>query len=239
MTRSRRVPRLMAACICYVLLPAGAVGPAWATAEAAAREGAASPSDPILDPAAREWIERLLEEAQAAWAGRRLTSPPHDNALDRYRQVLVFLPEDPRALTGLAQITESLFAEALGAAERQDRGEAERLLQVANSVLPDHRGASRVAARVEHLLQGARERIPLDATALEARSGELGARLATVGARAKEEDLLVVITAPRDDLGRWIYQQMNAAPPNRRLRAQSEIGQPPRLELRDDFRDVE
>ena len=214
------------------------VAPSAALQETAAAQDPA-PADPILDPATRAWIERLLDDAQTAWAGRRLTSPPHDNALDRYRQVLAFLPDDPRALAGLEQITESLFAQAMAAAELQDRREAERLLAEAETVVPDHRGASRVAARVEHLLHSARERIPLDAAKLETRSDELASRLRALGARAKEGDLLVVITAPRDDLGRWIYQQMNAAPPNRRLRAQSEIGQPARLELRDAFRGIE
>jgi hypothetical protein len=84
---------------------------------------------------------------------------------------------------------------------------------------------------VQRLLAGRPERLELDGDALERQDGALAERLSALGTRAKEEGLLVVIRAPRDDWSRWIYQRMNAAPPPVRLRARSEVGRPPGLEL--------
>jgi hypothetical protein len=87
-------------------------------------------------------------------------------------------------------------------------------------------------ARVERALAAPVHRFELDAEALAQRDPRLAIRLAGFGSAAKREELLVLIRAPRDDWGRWIYQQMNEAPPGIRLRARSEIGRPPAIELR-------
>jgi hypothetical protein len=84
---------------------------------------------------------------------------------------------------------------------------------------------------VLRLLAGRPERLELEGDALERRDGALAERLAELGTRAKQKEMLVVIRTPRDEWSRWIYQRMNAAPPAVRLRARSELGRPPGLEL--------
>ena len=76
------------------------------------------------------------------------------------------------------------------------------------------------------------ERHVLPVAGLETGDAALAARLATLGTRAKETERFVVITAPVDAWSRWIYQQMNGAPPARRLRARAEIGPQASVELR-------
>ncbi len=199
---------------------------------------AASPpalgAEGILDPRAAERIEHLLADAEIALARMRLTTPAHDNAYDRYRQVLAFLPEHPRALIGITRIADAYFGLALAAAERGDATAAERLFARGRDIAPEHSSITTVASSIRRLLAQPEARIALDAGELSARSPALADRLRDLGERAKRDQLLVVITAPRDELGRWIYQQMNAAPPNVRLRARSEIGQPAVVELRDE-----
>ncbi|TVS17310.1 MAG: hypothetical protein EA417_07275 [Gammaproteobacteria bacterium] len=201
---------------------------------AAAAWSPALGDDRILDPRAAERIEHLLADAEIALAGMRLTTPAHDNAYDRYRQVLAFLPDHPRALTGITRIADAYFGLALAAAERGDEATAERLFDLGRDVAPEHASTPTVANSIRRLLTRPEARIALDSGELSARSPALAERLRELGAQAKRDQLLVVITAPRDEMGRWIYQQMNAAPPHVRLRARSEIGQPAVVELRDE-----
>ncbi len=192
--------------------------------------GAADPR--ILDPRAAERIEHLLADAEVALAAMRLTTPGHDNAYDRYQQVLAFLPDDERALTGIARVADAYFGLALAAAERRDAAAAQRLFDQGREVAPEHTSIATVEESIRRLLAEPEARLELAATDLDARHPALAEQLAAWGERAKREQLLVVITAPRDELLRWIYQQMNAAPPRIRLRARSEIGRPASIELR-------
>lgn len=185
-----------------------------------------------LDPRAVLRIENLLADAEVALAAMRLTTPGHDNAYDRYRQVLDFLPGDPRALTGINRIADAYFGLALAAAESRNHGAAWRLFEQGVEVAPDHGSLATVRGSIERLLEAPLERMVLDPDALRALDEGLGQRLEELGAKAKREDLLVVIQVPRDDLGRWVYQRMNAAPPKTRLRARSEIGTPAQVTLR-------
>jgi hypothetical protein len=121
----------------------------------------------------------------------------------------------------------ALRATAPGAADR-----ARHYLDLAEQIGPGHPDIEAGRARVERALAAPVHRFELEADALARRDPQLAARLAGFGSAAKREELLVLIRAPRDDWGRWIYQQMNAAPPRIRLRARSEIGQPPAIELR-------
>lgn len=185
-----------------------------------------------LHPRAALRIEHLLADAEVALAAMRLTTPGHDNAYDRYRQVLDFLPEDPRALAGIQRIADAYFGLALAAAEQGDRSEARRLFQLAVELAPEHPSTTTVAQSIERLLAAPVATLALDDEALQRFEPALGQRLQRLGAQAKRDDLLVVIQVPRDELGRWVYQRMNAAPPNVRLRARSEIGHPAQVTLR-------
>ncbi|MCC5888331.1 MAG: hypothetical protein JJT88_18000 [Gammaproteobacteria bacterium] len=193
----------------------------------------AAAADPIdLDPRAALRIENLLADAEVALAAMRLTTPGYDNAYDRYRQVLDFLPGDTRALTGINRIADAYFGLALAAAENRNHSEARRLFELGLKVAPEHGSAGTVERSIERLLAAPVARMALNAEALRAFDNDLGQQLAELGAKAKRENLLVVIQVPRDDLGRWVYQRMNAAPPNTRLRARSEIGSPAEVTLR-------
>lgn len=202
------------------------------TAGASPPKVMAEPDQTELHPRAALRIENLLADAEAALAAMRLTTPGHDNAHDRYRQVLDFLPDDPRALTGLNRIADAYFGLALAAAESRDPHAAKRLFDLASRIAPEHASKTTVALSIERLLAAPLEHFPIDSESLRALDPALGERLERLGARAKREDLLVVIQVPRDDLTRWVYQRMNAAPPNIRLRARSEIGSPAQVTLR-------
>ena len=58
------------------------------------------------------------------------------------------------------------------------------------------------------------------------RSASLTPTLLRLGEKAKSGDCRVTINVSNDAEGRWIYQQMNRAPAEGRLRAEVKIGSP-------------
>ncbi len=196
-----------------------------------AQAGDAGAEPAPRSPARQRRIDRRIRRGEAALADLRLTTPPEDSALRWFREALELGPGDPRALLGIGRIVEAYLALAEDAAARGDREQARAYLENAATVDADHPSLPAGRERVQRLLTGRPERLELDGDALERQDGALAERLSALGTRAKEEGLLVVIRAPRDDWSRWIYQRMNAAPPAVRLRARSEVGRPPGLEL--------
>jgi hypothetical protein len=209
---------------CRAPMPAATEPTPDATAGAAAPGSSSSPE--------QRAIEVLLEEADRALAELRLTTPADDNALDRYLHVLVLEPGHAEALAGIDRVVETYLDLSLRATARGDTERARHYLDLAEQVHPGHPRIAATRARVERALAAPVHRFELDAEALAQRDPRLAIRLAGFGSAAKREELLVLIRAPRDDWGRWIYQQMNEAPPGIRLRARSEIGRPPAIELR-------
>lgn len=201
--------------------------------QAAPRSAAATGSDETRPqtPEARA-IEVLLREADAALGANRLTTPTDDNALDRFLHVLVLAPDDARARAGIDEIARRYQRWAVRAAGNGEAERAAEFLDLAEQVSARHPALAATRAEIGRALAVPRERHALARPELDARDPALAARLAGLGTRAKEEDLFVVITAPVDAWSRWIYQQMNDAPPALRLRARSEIGPTPSVELR-------
>jgi hypothetical protein len=179
----------------------------------------------------RRAIEVLLREADQAQRELRLTTPADDNALDRYLHVLVLAPSEPRAREGIARIAATYRELAAQAARGGNEDDARSYLDLATQVAPQSAELAPLRALVEQIVSRPVRRIALDGDAVAAEDAGLASRLANLGTEAKENDLFVVIRAPRDDWGRWIYQQMNGAPPAVRLRARSELSRDTLVEL--------
>lgn len=205
--------------------PASTTASATASAPAGRAAARADRSQPPAE------AEVLLFRAERALAESRLTTPAQDNALDHYLHLLVLRPGDPRARQGIDRISEIYQSMAVRSAGAGAFSDAERWLDLARQVAPAHPGLAAATQQIERLAARPVRRVALDPAALAGADVTLAERLARLGSEAKEQSLFVVIRTPRDDWGRWIYQQMNAAPPALRLRARSEIGQPPMLEL--------
>ncbi|MEE4300034.1 MAG: hypothetical protein V2J24_11390 [Pseudomonadales bacterium] len=192
------------------------------------------PASPVATRESREArvLEALLREAEAALATNRLTTPLEDNALDHFLRALVLAPDDPRPRAGIEEIARRYQRWALRAAGNGETRRAEELLELAAQVSPGHPTLAATRVAVGRALKTPSERHELAGPDLDARAPALARQLARLGTRAKEEALFVVITAPVDGWSRWIYQQMNGAPPARRLRARSEVGPVASVELR-------
>ena len=218
--------------LALLLLIGGCRAPAPETTESSRPASRDVPDATIESGPEQRELEILLAEADRALEELRLTTPADDNALDRYLRVLALTPGHPEARAGIERIVEAYLELALGATTRGDADRARHYLDLAEQIGPAHPDLETVRSRVERALAAPVHRFELETEALARRDPELATRLAGFGSAAKREELLVLIRAPRDEWGRWIYQQMNAAPPRVRLRARSEIGQPPAIELR-------
>lgn len=174
-----------------------------------------------------EGIAVLLHMAEAALAEDRLMTPEGDSAYGWYSEVLEVAPDHPRARRGLERIVERYIELARRALDRQRWATARTMLDRAALVDRAHPGVEPLRQQVR-LLSGA-ERLTLKLTHEEVASRDAVARrkLEQFGVNARLPRSRVSIRAGSDADGRWIYQQLNLAPGQRRIRGGIELGLPP------------
>lgn len=188
------------------------------------------PAAPVRKPVSdfdHERIALLLHMAEAALAEDRLMTPEDDSAYDWYSEVLELAPDHPQARRGLERIVERYIELARSALDRQRWATARTMLDRAALVARDHPGIEPLRQQVK-LLSGA-ERLTLKLTHEEVASRDAVARrkLEQFGVNARLPRSRVSIRAGSDADGRWIYQQLNLAPGQRRIRGGIELGLPP------------
>lgn len=176
-------------------------------------------------------VRKLLDAAQQALADDRLTTPAEHSAYGYYRQILDLAPAHPVASQGLERIVERYIALARRAIEYERWPSAQTLLQRASLVDDAHPGIEPLRRQVELLARAVRLALAVERPALRRRSGELARRLANFGRQARRANARVTIRVGNDADGRWIYEQLNRAPGDRRIRAGIEIGLPPKVTI--------
>ncbi len=88
------------------------------------------------EPGRAEEIESLLANARADFEAVRLTWPPGNNALERYRQVLELDPDNSKAKTGITEIGEKYLQLKDQAVAQENFDKAKAYLDKAAQVLP-------------------------------------------------------------------------------------------------------
>ena len=171
----------------------------------------------------------LLDAADRALADDRLMTPEHDSAYHYFREALAMAPDHPLARRGFERIVESYLALAGRAIERERWASARSMLDRARIVDADHSGIATLRRQVELLSKARRESVDLVQTAVRRRAPGTAAQLKAVGRKARQPNARVTIRAASDPDGRWIYEQMNKAPGERRIRASLQIGAPPKV----------
>ncbi|MDX1513431.1 MAG: protein kinase [Gammaproteobacteria bacterium] len=94
-------------------------------------------------------IEELLNLADADLAAGRLTSPPGENALERYESALKADPDNARAAKGKQQIFTRFLEQGTALIEEKKFDEAERALMRADAVEPDSSAVRLARVRLE------------------------------------------------------------------------------------------
>ena len=176
-------------------------------------------------------VEGLLLRAERAVDEGRLTQPPADNAHDAYRSVLALAPDNADARNGLERIVEQFIETARRAIDEQRWNAAEVLLGEAAAVDAEHPGLPSMRSQLNNMRRAERRHLDLAAAAVREQRPAAAAELAAFGALARSARARVVIRAGSDAQGRWMYEQLNRAPGERRIRGEIEIGSPPRVTL--------
>ena len=184
----------------------------------------AAPLPPIVVPD----TDDLLDRAEAAFSADRLLRPP-DDAYSLYLAVLDIDPDNPDALRGIERITE-LFIERARNAIRQERWTvAHILLDQAAMADEQHPSLPSVNTQLRQLRDAERLQLDLSGADVRGKRQSAGNALAAFGVHARKPNARVIIRAGSDIDGRWIYARLNDTPGGRRIRAEVEIGYPPRV----------
>jgi len=175
-------------------------------------------------------INILLDDAYLAFAENRLTTPLDNNAYFKYLQILSLDPTNASANQGIVEIVEKYLEWAINAVETQQYRKAVNYINKARSVDETHPNILAVEKKVAALRASNRMTYHLSIEALNGQQQWLIEELHEIGEKTELQQATVVITARNDREGRWIYQQLNDATPNR-VRATFELGNIPKVRL--------
>lgn len=116
-----------------------------AAGETSQSESSAAAKDP------QQSVEQLLSAAADDIAQLRLTRPPGDNALEKYRQVLRQDPENEDARKGIRKIAGTYAELVKRAEERKDFDRAEQYLKEAMSAAPNSKALKKAQEKLDKL----------------------------------------------------------------------------------------
>lgn len=177
-------------------------------------------------------IADLLFSGLQALDDDRLLTPRFDNAYDYFNEVLKLQPDNEIALDGMQDIVERYLALALEAGNRGNFRNADQLLGRAVMIDSAHPGIAPVREALDAERNSGDLFFPLEERALRRQDAAIRETLAEVAAQAREHDAFVLITAPDDELARWMYSVMRESVSGYRLRGNIEISGSALIRLR-------
>lgn len=180
----------------------------------------------------RQFIADILFEALQALDADRLLTPVDDNAHARFQRVLAYEPDNALALQGLQDIAARYLELALQASRRGLFAEAATMLENARFVAPDHPDIADAVQVLQAEMNSDDLFFELDARELSQRSDSAQQRLAEIARQAREHSANFLITAPNDELARWMYNAMRDAVDGYRLRGNIELASRTTVRLR-------
>lgn len=193
-----------------------------------------APPEPVEDSSAAEFnrsmlLADMLYAARIAFEDNRLMTPAHDNAYDRYQEVLQLDPTNQVALQGLRDIVQRYveLADAETALGRFD--EAGALLRRAALLDPEHSGMLAARERLQRAQQVDMQSHALDPDGLRRQSLDTMVRLADIAQQIMRSEATFLINARSDEEGRWIYKVMREAVGGYRLRGNIAISGTPNI----------
>jgi hypothetical protein len=199
--------------------------------------------DPVA--AARSTLEqKFLEQAERAFARGRLTSPPHDNAYDKFHSVLMINPNNQTARSGLQAIL-IRYAEMIRKAHATSQYTRARVLMAqADVYYPGHRLLLQLKKDIQQTRKvyeqpGVRpiadikslQEFELPADTLRENKEALLPLLGSIAQRIKVTDESIMIYARTDAEGRWIYSQLREAVPGYRVRGDIRLAKRPKVAI--------
>ena len=194
-----------------------------------------------------------LGEAGWAFEQDKLTTPKSDNSYYYLTKVLTKEPNNTKAIVALEKIVERYY-ELLRSSLRQNKVKQARVfLSRATLVMPEHSQLATIRKLIDdHAVnQGAEVNAEVSAPApttavpamrnqkllvptqlLDKQDQLLAQWLIRVAKKAHALKATMLIVAPKDDQVRWLYQTMNSADPEQRIRANIKHSRPARVEVK-------
>ena len=181
-----------------------------------------------VDPAD---IEAMLDAAEGAERQDHLIYPARGSAMSIYHDVLFYDPENEYALAGLARLAEHFLVQAQTALDYDQLLKADSMVSKARMIYPDYPPVATMAHQIALVESAERTRETLDWRLVADRSQTLAPKLKRLGQIAKAGNCRVTINVSNDAEGRWVFQQLNAAEGDGRVRAQVKITSPAAVDI--------
>jgi len=196
-------------------------------------EYGAAMRSPEFENALREQrvIADTLYEGIKALNANRLLTPPEISAYRYFSQVLAVDPSNAVAKQGIQDIAAKYLQLAEQAGRQGQFDSAKTFLSRAEQVDSFHAGLAPAKAMLEAEINSTDLVMGISAAELSRQSPALVGQLEEIAIKARDSGAFVLITAPNDTQGRWIYAQMQAAVQGYRLRANIELGETPTIRL--------
>ncbi len=185
---------------------------------------------PALALAAAD-IDAMLDEAEAAERRAHLIYPASGSAMSIYHDVLFHEPDNAHAHAGLTRLAEHFLVQAQTALDADQLLKADSMVSKARMIYPDYPPVATMAHQIALVETADRTRETLDWRLVAARSQSLTPKLKRLGGIAKAGDCRVTINVSNDAEGRWVFQQLNSAPGEVRVRAQVKIASPAAVDI--------
>ena len=192
-----------------------------------------STTPPPTVPNAIDWdrVEYFLNRAEVALDKGQLDTPYDDNAFAWYQRVLEIAPDQPDATYGLERIVERYIARAMEAIAREAWLVARAELDFAEQIDRGSAGILVLRRQIKLLENARRWSLDLPADEVRRRSRSASLKLKNFSPTARAPNARVMIRAGSDADGRWMYEQLNDGPGQRRIRGEIEIGSPPQVRV--------
>ena len=194
--------------------------------------GPPAPQPPSPPPGEANQAELAALEVAGldALAADQLTEPEAGSAYALFSRMLWLDPGNEAGRRGLEQVAERYLALAEHAAGEERYHGARSLVAKARRVDPAHPGIEAIVQQIRLLETAERFAIKLDRHRLAARDPRLASDLASFGTSTRPRRCLSTIFSSQDADARWIYAQLASSPGDGRIRADFELGSPPRVE---------
>lgn len=175
-------------------------------------------------------IPPLLAAAEDALMNDQLTTPLDNNAYYRYLQVLSIDPHNDAAEQGIANIAEKYLSWSIESVGLGRYGRATDYLNKARSVDENHPNIAAVENMIREYINGNRKSYKFSRQSVQNKEPEVISKLNAIARDITTYHASIVIEAPSDEMGRWIYQQLNKAS-EARVRARFEMTSRIRIHL--------
>ena len=190
----------------------------------------------IIFPTQQSEIERVIAdvlfEGLQALEDDRLLTPLEDNAYSRFQRVLALDNENQIAKEGVEKILLRYVALSQQASRRGLFDNAEELLGRAKFIDEDHPALAQALLLLKEERESGDLIFNLDSNELLDRSEAMVSQLGDIAEQARDRQAFFLITAPNDNLARWMYLQMRNAVEGYRLRGNIELANQTSIRLR-------